>query len=273
MFIRDTPFEKTQHEASGKHQGNLKRFLRELHRDNERQHRESERAKHEVERLRQTVAGGTFSGKDSDIPPWKKTHIPPKNADRPVSVEERKRQMAQLAEMGVAIPEEFRGEMALAGEWQTLSEKVIGAEENGKQGSSATTMGVRRKRKLEGVDDEEDGDMERFVSKGWGSRTRQYPPAVSGEDDDLDALLASTKEIKKDKGLGSETVADGNDKESVTQIPAGDISAAHSEEVSDLKQNEPPIDTAPATSGAKAESESKVPGVVFKKRKPKAIRR
>ncbi|KAA8648633.1 putative formin binding protein [Aspergillus tanneri] len=194
IFIRDTPFEKSQHEATGKHQGNLKRFLRDIHRDNEREQRETQKAKNEVERLRQTVAGSA-AGNDSNQAPWKRAASPvSKPVERPVSIEERKKQMAQLADMGVAIPEEYRGDMALAGEWQTISETVIGLDADRQK--SKLSLGVR-KRKHEGDEEEEEAkkEAERFVSKAWGSRTRQYPGAQ--DDTDLDELLASTKDIKK----------------------------------------------------------------------------
>ena len=32
IYVRDTKLERTNHEATGKHQGALKRFLRDLHR-------------------------------------------------------------------------------------------------------------------------------------------------------------------------------------------------------------------------------------------------
>ncbi|KAL4779730.1 hypothetical protein BJX76DRAFT_339939 [Aspergillus varians] len=257
IYIRDTAFEKTQHEATGKHQGNLKRFLRDIHRDNERQQRDSQRAKSEVERLRQSVAGGATSG---DNPPWKmgsaaaSTTAAP-SSQRPVSAEERKKQMAQLAEMGIAIPEVYRGEMALAGDWQTVSEKVISSgegEEGGKE-KEPTTLGVRKRKHDREMDEEEEEakrEAERFVSKGWGSRTRRYPGAKDEENlEDLDALLASTKEVKKttDSGTGEDTTAEANP-----------------------QKEDQPGETAPVK---EEEPLAASEGVVFKKRRPKAMKK
>ncbi|KAL4994970.1 hypothetical protein BDV10DRAFT_175668 [Aspergillus recurvatus] len=248
IYIRDTAFEKTQHEATAKHQSNLKRFLREIHRDNERQQRDSQRAKDEVERLRQSVAGG--GGKAGDNQSWKKSSssTPAPATQRPVSVEERKKQMAQLAELGVAIPEEYRSDMALAGDWQTVSEKVIRAEEEEK----VPTLGVRKRKHDQGIDEEEEEakrEAERFVSKGWGSATRRYPGAKD-EEEDLDALLASTKEVKKPKESGT-----GEDMS--TKVEQG-------------QKEEKPSDEVPVK-----EEESSAAGtsVVFKKRKPKAMKK
>lgn len=253
-----------------------------MHRENERQERESQRAKNEVERLKQEVAagGGGASSKDGSgsfpHPPWKKKITGAGSAatqtPRPVSVEERKRQMAQLAEMGVAIPEEYRGELALAGEWQTLSEKVIENAEDGDQGKvgsarSAVAMGVRKRKREPGHgdgdddereedDDEGQSDPGRFVSKGWGSRMRQYPGVQDDGDADLDALLASTKDIKKAKPLDEETIEDST-AAVPAELPAKDVASL-------------PVEAGSIEEAHEAEA---TPGIVFKKRKPKIIRK
>ncbi|KAL6233178.1 hypothetical protein BDW75DRAFT_215924 [Aspergillus navahoensis] len=252
IYIRDTAFEKTQHEATAKHQSNLKRFLREIHRDNERQQRDSQRAKDEVERLRQSVSGG--GGKAGDNQSWKKSSssTPAPAPQRPVSVEERKKQMAQLAELGVVIPEEYRGDMALAGDWQTVSEKVIRPEGEVEE-EKVPTLGVRKRKHDQDIDEEEEEakrEAERFVSKGWGSATRRYP-GQKDEEEDLDALLASTKEeVKKSKESGT-----GDDTSSKEE--QGQKEQKLSDEV--------PV--------KEEESSAAGMGVVFKKRKPKAMKK
>ncbi|OJJ82177.1 putative formin binding protein [Aspergillus glaucus CBS 516.65] len=275
IYIRDTSFEKSQHEASAKHQSSLKRFLRDIHRDNEREQRDSQRAKNEVERLKQTVSGNGPPGKRTAAPP------PPSTHERPGSLDERKKQMAQLVEMGVAIPEEYRRDMALAGDWQTTSVKVI-RDDNEEGNPAAKSIGVR-KRKAEGDADgeEEQEEPERFVSKGWGSTVRKYPGAQS-EDEDLDALLASTKNVKKvkpskedegpeEEGVKKETADDGAPTKSEGEEAAAP--APESEQAS-IKQEEP-SDTTSAPAPVKNETEEPEPtgGVVFKKRKPKAMRK
>lgn len=280
IFIRDTPFEKTQHEASPKHQGSLRRFLRDIHRNNEQQQRESQRAKSEVERLRQAVAGEPSKSDPNAPAPWKKTAAPaPKAAERPVSMEERKKQMAQLAEMGVAIPDEYRGDMALAGEWQTLSETKIDDLEG-----AAKSIGVRkRKHDGEEEDDEDDGGnpSERLVSKGWGSRMRSYPGAQNADNDDLDALLASTKDLKKPKipppdmdAEGSEAVEEQepelvssvkNEEDAAEPMKSDTGSTAH------MKTEEPGI--LPVLPTEEKPDTGDAPGPIFKKRKAKVMRK
>ncbi|RMJ27291.1 formin binding protein [Aspergillus sp. HF37] len=269
VYIRDTAFEKSQHEATAKHQGNLKRFLRDIHRENDRQQRESHKAKSEVERLRQTVSGPS-AARDTGVPPWKRASPPPKQAEKPASLDERKKQMAQLADMGISIPEEFRGDMALAGDWQTVSQ-VIRAEGSETPDKAGLSVGVR-KRKHEGGD--EDDETRMFVSRGWGSRIREYPGAGAQDDKDLDALLDSTKDIKKSKPTASDTVAQEGPadseasvkREEETKSPEPDLPLQPKEEEQSAadKPSIPPI---------KDEPEEPAPEVVFKKRKPKAMRK
>ncbi|KAJ5823341.1 hypothetical protein N7447_005681 [Penicillium robsamsonii] len=271
IFIRDTPFEKTQHEASPKHQGSLKRFLRQIHNDNEQKQRDSQRAKTEVERLRQAVGGGSSTDKDGSkgsAPPA------PKFTERPASLEERKKQMAQLVAMGVAVPEEFRADMALAGDWQTTSETTIEVQ----QGLEGPTKSVGvRKRKLEGEEEDEHAP-EPIVNKGWGSRMRLYPGAQ--EDEGLDDLLASTKDIKRTKTFTPKVEVD--EQETATKQPTliakteDNTPKPEPQETngsSEVKTEEPAQSSVELAIEEKPQSEDAAPGVVFKKRKPKAMRK
>lgn len=202
---------------------------------------------------------------------------------RQATVEERKKQIAQLAEMGIAVPDEFRRDLALAGEWQTVSERVITPkkdeeqEDNKPAESSALNIGVR-KRKHEG-DDEEDAEEEAKMldakqpRKAWGSGSRGYPGAA-GDDDDLDALLAKTSNLKRKEkdpagagtALDSEVKAEEKDaattEPSTTDTPAADPAAA-------VKKEEPEEEKL-SDDAAPAEA---VPAVVFKKRKNKAAKK
>ncbi|KAJ5138605.1 uncharacterized protein N7515_003453 [Penicillium bovifimosum] len=288
IFIRDTPFEKTQHEASPKHQGSLKRFLRQIHNDNEQKQRDSQRAKSEVERLRQAVGGGSSTDKDGVA---KRTAAPaPKAEDRPVSLEERKKQMAQLAEMGVAIPQEFRADLALAGEWQTTSETRIEPVQGGLEGPTKS-VGVR-KRKHEGEGEEEDEHAsEPVVNRGWGSRMRQYPGAQ--EDESLDDLLASTKDITKKKTFTPKVEL--NEQETASEQPTP-IAKQEDDEIkpepevpktsgfvevkTEFKTEEPArtlaeetVQTLDPVAEDKQQTADAAPDVVFKKRKPKVMRK
>ncbi|KAJ5206062.1 Zinc finger U1-type [Penicillium cf. griseofulvum] len=272
IFIRDTPFEKTQHEASPKHQGSLKRFLRQIHNDNEQKLKDSQRAKTEVERLRQAVGGGSSTDKDKD---GAKGSAPPapKFTERPASLEERKKQMAQLVAMGVAIPQEFRADMAVAGDWQTTSETPVEV----KQGLEGPTKSVGvRKRKLEGEEEDEHAP-EPVVNKGWGSRMRLYPGAQ--EDEGLDDLFASTKDIKRTKTispkveLDTQETAEQPTPTAKTEDNPIKPEAQETNESIEVKTEEPAQSSVEPVIEEKRQSEDAAPGVVFKKRKPKVMRK
>lgn len=273
IFIRDTAFEKTQHEASPKHQGSLRRFLNQIHKDNEQQQRDSQRAKTEVERLRQAVSGGS-TDKGSEAPASKRNAPPaPKPTQKHASLEERKKQIAQLAEMGVVVPQEFRADMALAGEWETTSETRIEPQ----QGLEGPTKSVGvRKRKHEGEDEEDEHTSEPVVNKGWGSRMKQYPGAQ--DDGDLDDLLASTQDIKKTKTFTpkAELVEEETTVEEPTHTAKKEDAPPKLEsretDQSTVVKTEEPNSSVPVTE-EKPLSEDAAPGVVFKKRKPKTMRK
>lgn len=172
--------------------------------------------------------------------------------------------MAQLADMGIAIPEEFRPEMALTGEWQTVSQRVIG-EDEGDAPDKSISVGVR-KRKHEGDEEDEDQETKMFVSKGWGSRIREYPGAQQ-EEEDLDALLESTKDITKPKPTASAKES-SEDPEAPIKREDGEADPS-----SQLKKEEPSaVDQEPAPP-VKSGADEVAPGVVFKKRKAKAMRK
>lgn len=210
------------------------------------------------------MSGGSSSGRDAGVAPWKRAAPAPasKPTERPVSLEERKKQMAQLADMGIAIPEEFRPEMALTGEWQTVSQRVIG-EDEGDSPDKSFSVGVR-KRKHEGDEEDEDQEAKMFVSKGWGSRIREYPGAQ--EEEDLDALLESTKDITKTKQVAS-VKESPEDPEAPVKHEDGEAPSSQS------KKEEPSAVDQESTPPIKSEADETAPGVVFKKRKPKAMRK
>ncbi|KAH0565230.1 hypothetical protein GP486_001374 [Trichoglossum hirsutum] len=271
-YVRDTKLEKQNHEATLKHQGNLKRFLRDLHRGHERGEREKQRAKDEVERLNNVVSGTAKAGR---TPPWERrpavASAPP--AQRQITPAERKQQIAQLAELGVAIPEELRGEMAMAGEWQTISERVIGQQRG--EDAKPDSIGVRKRKVPEEESDEEDADT--VTKKGWGSTIKTYPKA--GEDlHDLDALLKKTS--RNGKGKAEEPVARGNMDD---DIAAGHSGSVHdpcpTEEKQSIKREDSEEDTKISNFSPEESLTAHVAAkvdesleVMFKKRKVKNIR-
>ena len=121
--------------------------------------------------------------------------------------------------MGVAIPEEFRRELAMAGDWQTLSETPIYEGLKNEEGDEdakhdGLNLGVR-KRKYEGQEEEEEAG-ETVVRRGWGSTTRTFPGS-SGEGDDLDALLGTAKVSKR----RTESPSPGSEPHEARPKPAG----------------------------------------------------
>ncbi|KAF1356885.1 hypothetical protein BDV97DRAFT_342910 [Delphinella strobiligena] len=270
LFVRDTGLEKKQHEATPKHQSNIQRSLRNLHKNTEREEREKQRAKDEVARLNGLVGGKpSASGSTSGPGGFSKTSAPPAQA----SAAERKRQMEQLASMGVVVPQEYRKELpSIGGEWTTVSETPIYnvKEEDGDSKAAIGTFGVR-KRKL----DEDEEEAEAVVRKGWGSKLKTYPGSKGSNDEDLDALLNGAvikkKEIKKED---SDTTVNKEDSEA-PEMEAGtseakDVGSNFKKEES---VGEPSLAAIPdveqASASVKQEEKPAEPPVVFKKRKGK----
>lgn len=255
QYVRDTPIERKNHESTGRHQGNIQRSLRELHKNKAREDRDKQRAKDEVARLNALVSGEK-GGKDGAS-----GHKPPAPAIPPPVVRsaeaERKARAEQLLAMGVTLPEELRREVTGVSGWQTVSERVIQPDENtslagilkkeeeeneSKQG--ILSKGVH-KRKAEGDEEEgpEDGGRKRKI---WGSSLKSYPGAQQddgGGEEDLDALLSGVAARNGQAGEGDERL--GKDK---TADANGNVKGEGSEEK--------PLADAP-------------PPVVFKKRKVK----
>ena len=287
-FVRDTKLEKTNHEATPKHQGNLKRFLRDLHKGHERDERDKQRAKDEVDRLNGVVSA--FGSKREGAPWERRSAIPPPSmgGNQQATPADRKRQLAQLAEMGVAIPEDFRREMAIAGDWQTTSERLVYENDSVKKEEvedakpGGLNVGVR-KRKFDGREEEEEAG-ETVVRRGWGSTIRAYP-GQGGDEEDLSILLKSTKRATRD-GEGLQTL--GTRRPSQPEQAEGSVAIKESQPglgspaikkevsvdsggVADTIPSEAAVVEAPPES-LKQEEDLPDSGVVFKKRKTKPIR-
>jgi len=265
--VKDTKFERTQHEATGRHQGNLKRFLRGIQNDHEKDEREKQRAKSEVDRLNRAVGGASTSPAQDDAHTSRRPA--PAGASQ-ISVADRKRQMAQLAEMGIAVPDEYRREMALVGDWQVVSQKPVElGQPTGKE--PFLSVGVR-KRKFEGQEEEEEAG-ENVKKKGWGSMTKEYP---SNPPKDLDALLAGSSSVNEEnvpivKREDSDQLA--SNKQVCYNVQA-DFNTSRDTDKVEVKQEESSALSA-VSDGVPAETEHVSPeplGVAFKKRKPKKIR-
>lgn len=255
-YVRDTKLERQNHEATGKHQGALKRFLRDLHRGHEREERDKERAQREIARLNGVVSGSSSSSFASGSGTGSSQATKP-SAPTEASL---KRQREQLAEMGVDIPTEFHPEMAMPGQWTVTNTRVIEHKPEGEEKVEAKAAGVRKREVTEEQQAEEEAMRGLFKKpRKWGRDTKLMP---NEEDKELDALLSiSTFKPAED----SEDVKKEDVKEEVEE------SAVKQE---DDTPKEPQIKAEPDAAPTIKTEESAEPGpnVVFKKRKPKNIR-
>jgi len=201
------------------------------------------------------------------------SRAPPK---KQATVEDRKRQMAQLAAMGISIPDEYRGEMAMAGEWQVLSQKAVtksstkDAEERKLDISSSNA----KKRKVEeSVEEFEDEDHD-IEDRGWRSRLKTYKDSHQHEQD-LDELLSSSIVLKKQEDsdgshskesfLASQSVK--NEERHTSNQDDDQMPTIKTERVDDEhpKTDKPLLTQNEATEGPTT-------SVVFKKRRPKVMK-
>lgn len=212
QYVRDTAIEKKNHEASGKHQNNIQRSLRDLHKKNDREEREKQRAKAEVARVNGIVSGKkTASGSGVKIEGLRDLGGSSKAAGPQTNIsaaQQRKLHAEQLAALGVELPEDLKKEVTGVGGWQVVSERVIEDEapsersmadvlkqeqegESKMKGDVRLSRGVH-KRKVEDEEDEEERAAAKLRRKAWGSRLKTYPGDDGDEDgeQDLDALLS-----------------------------------------------------------------------------------
>ncbi|KZF18843.1 hypothetical protein L228DRAFT_54333 [Xylona heveae TC161] len=289
IYVRDTKFERQQHDATGRHQGNLNRFLRDLHKNNDRAEREKQRAKDEVERLNGIVSGTGATKPSGSKPETIGRRVP---GPRQATVEDRKQQMAQLAAMGVSVPDDFRREMAMAGDWQVMSETPVARsakeEDGAEKKSDVKNFGVHKRKRPgeEDVEDEEEAGTT-TIRKKWGTTIKTYPGATE-EDDDLDALLEKGKQAKAAKVNAEEETGDSEIKKEpvVKQDPDSPAAEAEAPVISDvprIKKEESDADLGISNSVRDVGDASDPPiksedgaapgaGVVFKKRTAKKIR-
>lgn len=168
-------------------------------------------------------------------------------------MEDRKRQLNQLAAMGVVVPDAVRGDMAIAGEWQVVSERVIG--EDGKEVKKGLSTGVR-KRKLDEEEQEQIAAQETITKKkGWGNRFKKFPGKMGDDDEDVEALFK-----KKKVGVKQEEIIKGEPDVKAEEGQSALRDIPTEAEAAELAKD----------ADAKAQSEEDAtPVVVFKKRKKK----
>jgi len=259
VYVKDTKFERSQHESTGRHQGNIQRSLRGLHREQEAEQRKTARAKAEVERLNGLVPSSASAAAPANTP--KPTYT--KEAQKKETLEDRKKQWAQLAAMGVVVPEEVRAENALVGDWKVVSMKVVGEEEK-----KPLNTGVK-KRKLDEEEEEVAAAGEMITKKkGWGHTFKSFPGKLGGHDD-VEALFQKVKkpETKESDGVKAESevkeepdVEEENAQSALLDIPTEEEAA----KIGPIEAN------VEGGTLVKEEGDSPAPTVVFKKRKKAA---
>ena len=276
VYVRDTKLERTNHESTGRHQGALKRSLRDLHRNHEQEEREKERARREVERLNGIVSGAGAGGSGSSATasgPRSSTArggYGPSGANQIVTTDQRHAQLEQLAQLGVEIPSEYRPDLALAGDWTVTSSKVVeDAADQGEDNKSNIERGSARGkgvRKREAEESEEQKEANEAITglfkkrKAWGG-AKSIPEA----DPELDALLNTGLVKKEPEETPSSAKTDGDSQATGSATEA-------SQENPKIKPDPDGDEEKPtsATLDPKPETASTIPAVVFKKRKPKA---
>lgn len=261
--------------------------MRELHKGKEREDREKQRAQNEIARLNGVVGGKSADDASASKPtPSSSGKAPAKQA----STEDRKRQMQQLVDMGIAVPDEFRKEVALAGEWERVSVKpVVTAEtmrvksEGGEANIDSLAFGIR-KRKFE---DQIEEEAIHAVAKrqAWGSKFKAYPGKGGTGDADLDALLGglvTKQEVTADTDIEVKPEVAWSGVEPAIVPEYQQVSEGKGEEAqpnADISDKAAVPET--LETGIKPEEEVKLsaipelPGgsIVFKKRKPKVAKK
>lgn len=287
VYVRDTKLERANHESTGRHQGALKRALRDLHRSHDRDERDKDRAKREIDRLNgvvipstSTAAGGSQLSNASSKP------TPPLPSQAVATEASLKRQREQLAELGVAIPDSFRSEMAMPGEWTVTSTRIIqtsssGDNEPGKV--EARASGVRKREETEEEAAHEEAIKGLFKRpKRWGRDSKAL--GDDQEEAELEALLSGSL-VKKEMKKNQESDDGAGEGEVVKKEEGNDIKSeeGREEENGPEFRMEPPVKDEPdtaAASGCLGEVPTRVEAadagagaaVVFKKRKPKGLR-
>ncbi|KAK6531448.1 hypothetical protein TWF281_008252 [Arthrobotrys megalospora] len=176
MFVKDTPLSRKDHEASPKHQHALQRFLRDLHRNKEREAVAAENTKREAERLNNLdnpdYVAKPLARRAADLVEKK-----PAKTNSFRSEEQKKKHLDELAALGVAMPESYRKEHAMVGEWETV--RVIEQPTTPENPDDEESKRAKR-RKLGDVGEEE--DEEETETKNFTMRTLEYPgDAASSE--------------------------------------------------------------------------------------------
>lgn len=287
-YVKDTPLERKQHENTGKHQGNLKRFLQTIQNDHAKNEREKDKAKSEVERLNRVVGSKTSTAIPSSTHPLASSKT--SSSSTSLSAADQKRQWAQLAEMGISVPESARAEVAMVGGWQVMSRRTELDSESSAANDEKLNIGVKRRK----YDDDEEKDAveeneKTAARRGWGSATKSYPGKPGQMSEDLETLLSIpiSKKSKASEESATDTRLSRETPESQAEIdvPKTEETVSNAaSNVSDKQQGQEVNTTAQPHNftikhepsgddigSANIEGDQKIVLPLFKKRKTRAI--
>jgi len=278
-YVRDTKLERTNHESTGKHQGAVKRSLRDLHRNADQKEREKDRAKREVDRLNGVVSGAGSSSSGPSGASRSAYGAPPQQ----VSQQGRQTQLEQLADLGVNIPTELRGDMAMVGEWTVTATKVIAdpdqtQEERDAAAAEGRATGVKREReRTEEEKEQEDALKGLFKKRKWGVGSKTTPAEA---DADLEALLNGPLIATKKEEAEPPRIKAEDDQDAVEGSGPAHVKPERSPAIKKEPDEEEtqsgvgaPEELIPELPDSNVEGTSGAAGaVMFKKRKPKNIR-
>ena len=165
--------------------------MRTLHRSHERQEIEKQRAADEVARLKRSVSTGTSERPKTGV--RNTLHLQKPFASDSASMSERKKQMSKLVEMGVVVPEEFRAEMAMAGDWHVVSEAQLEMTSPTKLEPEEKDIPLLAKQKHNSTKGEGPrADDEDVQYRQWGTKTKQYPGwYIAGDNNDIPETILS----------------------------------------------------------------------------------
>ncbi|KAH8148561.1 uncharacterized protein LAJ45_07272 [Morchella importuna] len=282
-FVVDTPVSKKNHDASPKHQGALKRFLRDLHRTTEKEANAATAAKREVARLNALVSPGSSSSSASAAGLPAPTYKPPARA---ATEEERKRHLKELESLGVALPDEARRELAMVGDWTVAN--VVEAPEKGKgEVSEKEKLQGELKRKFEEEEKERKWnamDEDERAMRGFKIQTKTYPPKSGERVGGFRPMVFKGKgkavamEVKKEgEGEGGALEAVVKSEETVKMKEEDEAPRIKKEENEaegvHIKAEAEEAPAAAAEVKKEEAAENVSDGIVFKKRKVKNIRK
>lgn len=218
-YVRDTKSERAKHEATGKHKGSVERHIRGIQKDEDQKEREKARLDNEVARLKRLAGHKVEKPAAASQAQSKPKGEPRRPTAQQASVEERIRQAESAAALGIAIPEELRPHMSLAGSWQVVETKV---EQPVKE--EVKKEGIKQDSDIKAEDGDApaprkrpaDGDDEVVKPRKRGPQIYATEADKARADKEIDSLFASF-------GVKKEEVAEDEEKPFADAAPKAPI--------------------------------------------------